>query len=226
MSEPVLEMAGVERGFRSGDSRVRVLAGADLVVAPGERVAVMGASGSGKSTLLHLAAGMDRPDAGHVRVLGTDLGALKEPQRTRFRARHVGLVFQDFNLLDSLTAAENIELVLWLNGERRRAERVRELAAALGIQGLLARHPAGLSGGEQQRVAIARALVHRPALILADEPTGSLDEDSAGDVLALLARAVEERQCALVLATHSRAAAAMCQRRLALRGGRLQSAED
>ena len=221
MAEIVLEMRGVGRQYLSGSSRISVLKGLDLRVAPGERVAIMGASGSGKSTLLHLAGGMDLPDEGRIRVLGRDIHALPEPERTRFRARNIGLVFQDYNLLDSLTAAENIELVLWLNGLERDRKRLAELAGELGIEGLLDRRPGQLSGGEQQRVAVARALVHRPGLVLADEPTGSLDEDSTEGVLDLLAGATARRNCALVLVTHNRAAAATCDRVLRLSGGRL-----
>ncbi|NEZ03030.1 ABC transporter ATP-binding protein [Wenzhouxiangella sp. XN201] len=219
---PALSMHGIDRTFRSGKRLVPVLRGLDLKIGSGERVAVMGASGSGKSTLLHLAAGMDRPDAGQVELLGRDLGTLAEPQMTRFRARTVGLVFQDFNLIDSLSAGENIDLPLWLNGRPRKNEALDELTAALGIDELLDRLPEQLSGGEKQRVAIARALVHEPGLMLADEPTGSLDESTAADVLSLFEQITAQRGCALVLVTHNPAAAAICDRRLELRGGRLQ----
>lgn len=224
MADCALRLGAVRRSYRSGPARVQVLAGADLEVARGERVAIMGASGSGKSTLLHIAGGMDLPDDGWVEVLGQRVNELPEPRRTRFRARHVGLVFQDYNLLDGLSAAENIELVLWLNGLRSipgRLQRVRELAGELGISKLLDRRPDQMSGGEQQRVAIARALIHEPDLVLADEPTGSLDEASASSVLDLLAAAAAGRGCALVLVTHNAAAAARCDRILKLTGGRL-----
>lgn len=220
---PALSMRGIDRTFRSGKRLIPVLRGLDLEIGRGERVAVMGASGSGKSTLLHLAAGMDRPDAGQVELLGRDLGALAEPEVTHFRARAVGLVFQDFNLVDSLSAGENIDLPLWLNGRPRQNQAFDELAAALGIDELLDRLPEQLSGGEKQRVAIARALVHEPGLVLADEPTGSLDESTAADVLSLFEQITAERGCALVLVTHNPAAAAICDRCLELRGGRLQA---
>lgn len=221
MVDAVLEFEGIAKSYRSGDDVVAVLDHVDFQVGSGERVAVMGASGSGKTTLLHLAGGMDRPDTGAVRVLGVAVDGLAEPARTRYRARHIGLIFQDFNLLDSLNAFENIELPLWLNGLARRRERVCEIAGELGIENLLGRLPGQLSGGEQQRVAIARALVHRPNLILADEPTGSLDSGTATGVLELLAEAADRHACALVLATHSERAAAVCQRRLVLANGRL-----
>lgn len=216
-----LTLRGASRSFRAGERVVTVLEALDLEVGHGERVAVMGASGSGKSTLLNLAAGMDRPDAGRIRVLGQALDAIAEPDLTRFRARNIGLVFQDFNLIDSLNVRENIALPLWLNRLDGKRAQVPELAETLGIADLLDRMPEQLSGGEKQRVAIARALVHGPRLLLADEPTGSLDEASAGRVLALFDRVTAARGCALVLATHNPEAAAVCDRRLQLRGGRL-----
>lgn len=220
----VLKLVDVWREYHDGNEQVRVLSGASLEVGRGESVAITGASGSGKSTLLHLAAGMDRPDRGRVEVLGQRIDALPEPARTRFRARHVGLVFQDYNLIESLTARENIELVAWLTGQRAAGPRIDALAAELGLEHLLNRRPDQLSGGQQQRVAIARALVHEPALVLADEPTGSLDPEHAGQVMQVLADAVARRATALVLVTHSRRAAAGCDRILALRHAQLEPA--
>src|SRR5699024_9623839 len=184
-----------------------------------------------KSTLLNLAAGMDRPDAGVVEVLGERLADLAEPGLTRFRARNIGLVFQDFNLIDSLNVRENLTLPLWLNGLEAPAggggsnvnDRAGELTAILGISELLERMPDQLSGGEKQRVAIARALIHGPELLLADEPTGSLDEATAERVLALFDRITAAQGCALILVTHNPAAAAICDRGLSLRGGRLHA---
>ena len=218
---PALVLSGVTRRFGAGDRVVPVLDRLDLEVRRGERVAVMGASGSGKSTLLNLAAGMDRPDEGSVAVLGESLAAIPEPGLTRFRARNIGLVFQDFNLIDSLDVRENIALPLWLNGLDRDSGAAEALAETLGVASLLERMPGQLSGGEKQRVAIARALVHGPELLLADEPTGSLDEAAAGRVLALFDRVTAERGCALVLVTHNPEAAAVCNRRYQLRAGRL-----
>lgn len=220
-TSPALSLRGVTRRFSAGKRKVNVLDGLDLQLARGERIAVMGASGSGKSTLLNLAAGMDQPEHGRVQVLGQDLDELPEPALTRFRARNIGLVFQDFNLIDSLSVRENIELPLWLNGLDDQAP-IRSLAETLDITPLLARMPGQLSGGEKQRVAIARALVHDPELLLADEPTGSLDETSAERVLALFDRITRERGCALILVTHNPEAAAVCDRQYRLRGGRLR----
>lgn len=218
---PVLRLRGVSRHYHDGSAEVQVLDQVDLDVAAGEKLAVTGASGSGKSTLLHLAGGMDLPDAGEVEVLGEAIHRLPEPERTRFRARHIGLVFQDYNLIEALTAFENIELAAWLTGRRCGRAEVAELAEELGIGDLLERRPDQLSGGQQQRVAICRALIHRPALVLADEPTGSLDQSSAAQVMQVLADSVAARGCALVLVTHNDEIAAACDRQLQVRRGRL-----
>lgn len=223
-SFPVLAIRGLARGFNDGERDVQILDGVELDVRAGESVAIMGASGCGKSTLLHLAAGMDQPDQGEVRVAGEPLQDLPEPQRTRQRARLIGLVFQDFNLVESLSAAENIELAEWLSQRpsgRENEDRRRQLVEELGLADLLDRLPNQLSGGEQQRVAIARALVHAPALVLADEPTGSLDRVTGERVMDVLINAAKARGCALVVVTHSEEDAARCDRTLALRDGRL-----
>ncbi|MCH8479690.1 MAG: ABC transporter ATP-binding protein, partial [Wenzhouxiangella sp.] len=222
-SEPVVEMRAVSRHFQTGSEQVSVLDALDLSLARGERLAVMGASGSGKTTLLHLIAGMDRPSSGRIRLAGADLTELGEPALTRWRARHIGLVFQDFNLIDSLSVADNMTLPLWLNGLPEDRARVDTLAETLGIAKLLERLPASLSGGEKQRVAIARALIHNPDLILADEPTGSLDQASAERVLELFDGVLESRGATLLLVTHNRDAAELCDRRLVLNKGRLQA---
>ncbi|MDT8438325.1 MAG: ABC transporter ATP-binding protein [Wenzhouxiangellaceae bacterium] len=218
---PVLRLKGVQRRYHDGNDFVEVLSGADLSLARGETIAITGASGSGKSTLLHLAGGMDLPDAGTVEVMGQAINALPEPERTRFRARTIGLVFQDYNLIESLSAAENIELAGWLTGRSIGREPIAALAAELGIAELLDRRPDQLSGGQQQRVAIARALIHEPALVLADEPTGSLDQASAAQVMEVLAATVRKRGLSLVLVTHSEQAAATCDRHTHLERGQL-----
>ncbi|MDT8409706.1 MAG: ABC transporter ATP-binding protein [Wenzhouxiangellaceae bacterium] len=217
----VLKLSGVSRAYRGGSEQVRVLDGLDFAVQAGEKVAIMGESGSGKSTLLHLAAGMDLPDTGEVVLQGQAINRLAEPERTRFRARNIGLVFQDYNLIESLSAAENIELATWLTGRASDRAATERLAGELGIAELMARRPDQMSGGQQQRVAIARALIHEPALVLADEPTGSLDQATAGQVLDVLARSVSARGCSLVLATHSEQAASRCDRVLQLVRGQL-----
>ena len=220
-SEALLQLDAVCRRYTSGGKSVDILSDLDLRLCRGERLAIMGSSGAGKSTLLHLAAGMDSPDSGRVLLAGQDLAAMGEPELSLHRARHVGLVFQDFNLIDSLTAGENIELALWLNRLDDDRDRVTSLATQLGIDALLDRLPEHLSGGERQRVAIARALVHRPSLVLADEPTGSLDERTADDVLTLFDQACRDTGCALVMVTHDRRAANICERIAHLRHGRL-----
>ena len=213
------------RHFSVGAETISILDGLDLSLERAERVAIMGASGCGKTTLLHLIAGMDQPSQGSIHLAGTDLGQLAEPALTRMRARRIGLIFQDFNLIDSLTVAENITLPLWLNRLPQPTEFLNELTDTLAIQPLLDRMPTTLSGGEKQRVAIARALIHRPCLILADEPTGSLDEATATRVMDLFDQAIKRSEATLLMVTHNREAAGLCERRLMLRNGSLQPAE-
>jgi putative ABC transport system ATP-binding protein len=211
------------RSFREGERDHRVLEGLDAEIGSGERVAVMGRSGSGKSTLLNLVSGIDRADSGSVCVDGLEVSALGEPERTLFRRAHIGFVYQFFNLIPTLDVAENVRLVLELNGVRGHAARERSLAA-LGDVGLRARaHSAveALSGGEQQRVAIARALVHAPKLLLADEPTGNLDDATAREVLPALLGLTRERGTTLLMVTHDEALAGAADRVLELREGRL-----
>ena len=211
------------RSFREGERVHRVLEGLDADIGTGERVAVMGRSGSGKSTLLNLLSGIDRPDSGAVYIDGMELSALGEPARTLFRRAHIGFVYQFFNLIPTLDVAENVRLVLELNGVRGRAARERSLAALarVGLQGRAHRAIDALSGGEQQRVAIARALVHAPKLLLADEPTGNLDAATAQEVLPALLDLTRERATTLVMATHDEALAGAADRVLELREGRL-----
>ena len=211
------------RSFREGERVHRVLEGLDTDIGTGERVAVMGRSGSGKSTLLNLLSGIDRPDSGTVYVDGMELSALGEPARTLFRRAHIGFVYQFFNLIPTLDVAENVRLVLELNGVRGRAARERSLAALarVGLQGRAHSAIDALSGGEQQRVAIARALVHAPKLLLADEPTGNLDAATAQEVLPALLDLTRERGTTLVMATHDEALAGAADRVLELREGRV-----
>jgi len=219
----VLSIRQLCRNFREGDRIHRVLDRLDAQIASGERVAVMGRSGSGKSTLLNLISGIDRADSGAVYVDGLEVTALGEPARTLFRRAHIGFVYQFFNLIPTLDVAENVRLVLELNGLRGRAARERSLAALADV-GLRARaHSAieALSGGEQQRVAIARALVHAPQLLLADEPTGNLDDVTAQEVLPSLLALTRARGTTLVMVTHDEALAAAADRVLELREGRL-----
>ena len=201
-----------------------VLEGLELDVAAAEYVAIVGESGSGKSTLLNLIAGLDRPDAGSMKVDGADLAAMNDDQRTLTRRSKLGFVFQSFHILPHLTVAQNIELPLVLLGAARemRRARVLELLTAVNLGDRGASMPRELSGGELQRVAIARALVHRPALILADEPTGNLDPETAQTVLSLLAHEIRSRGAGGVLVTHSEAAAHSADRIMVLDHGRLR----
>jgi len=200
-----------------------VLDGLSLSVTAGEYVAVVGESGSGKSTLLNLIAGLDQPDAGTVVVDGANLSAMNDEQRTLARRAKLGFVFQSFHILPHLTVAQNVELPLVLLGVAReaRAERVAELLTAVGLGDRGASMPRELSGGELQRIALARALVHRPLLVLADEPTGNLDPDTAQTVLSLLAREIRSRGAGGVLVTHSESAAQSADRIVVLDHGRL-----
>ena len=194
---------------RYGESPV--FAGVDLAIAAGEFVAVLGESGVGKSTLLNCIAGLDRIDAGSVRLDGTDIHGLAEPAQAVFRRDHLGFVFQAFHVLPPLSVGANVGLPLLLQGKADDA-RVASVLAAVGLAGFETRLPQTLSGGQLQRVAIARALVHRPQLILADEPTGNLDPATADRVMTLLAEQVWAQRAACLLATHSRAAAARADR--------------
>ena len=200
-----------------------VLDGLSLSVTAGEYVAVVGESGSGKSTLLNLIAGLDQPDAGSVAIDGANLGVMNDEQRTLTRRAKLGFVFQSFHILPHLTVAQNVELPLVLLGVARdaRAERVAELLTAVGLGDRGASMPRELSGGELQRIALARALVHRPLLILADEPTGNLDPDTAQTVLRLLAREIRSRCAGGLLVTHSESAAQSADRIVVLDHGRL-----
>jgi len=202
----------------AGSDTVPVFAQVDLDVAPGEFVAIVGESGVGKSTLLNCLAGLDAPSAGSVQVLGTDLSALAEGPQAHFRRRHLGFVFQAFHVLPHLSVAQNVALPLMLLGVPRaqQLQRVAEELAAVGLGDLGERLPQQLSGGQLQRVALARALVHRPALILADEPTGNLDPDTAERVMQLLAAQTRQHGASCVMVTHSRAAAAHADRVLRL----------
>ncbi|MCF1710874.1 ABC transporter ATP-binding protein [Tabrizicola sp. J26] len=217
----LLQFEGVTKTYATGDGVLRVLDSADLSLAAGETLALTGESGSGKSTLLHLAAGLDLADAGTVRLDGTDLAAAGDGGRAALRRGTVGLVFQQFNLIPSLTVAENLSFQARLAG-RNDPTWTGELARDLGLASLLGRYPEQLSGGQQQRVAIGRTLAVRPRLVLADEPTGNLDEATGDSVIEVMLRLVAGTGAALLMVTHSARLAARLGRRLHLSGGRLR----
>jgi putative ABC transport system ATP-binding protein len=211
---PIISLRHVSKIYRRGEIELPVLSGIDLDIAPGSFEALMGPSGSGKSTLLNLISGLDRPSGGVVTVAGTDLASLTEPELADWRAANVGFVFQLYNLLPVLTAAENVELPLLLAPLRpdERREHVRAALEAVGIAHRADHRPAQLSGGEQQRVAIARAIVTDPAVIVADEPTGDLDRAAAAQVLDLMHGLHADLLKTIVMVTHDPAAAARADR--------------
>jgi putative ABC transport system ATP-binding protein len=218
-----VEVRSVRKEFEEGERRREVLSDLSLTVAPGEVVALVGRSGSGKSTLLNVIAGIDRPSAGTIAVDGQVVSALAERERTLFRRRHVGFVFQFFNLLPTLTVEENVLLPLELVGQGGAAARaeVGRLLAAVGLADRAGAFPDRLSGGEQQRVAVARALAHQPGLVLADEPTGALDGQTGQTVLELLLSLARDGRRSVILVTHSREVARAADRVLVLDSGRL-----
>ena len=222
---PLVVLRGVAKSYREGRSEHAVLRGVDLELARGEFVALHGRSGSGKSTLLNLIGGIDSPSAGTVQVLGRDLARISERERTHLRRGGIGFVFQFFNLIPTLTLEENVLLPIELAGRASSERRARALDL-LGEVGLADRRrsfPDSLSGGEQQRAALARALAQEPELVLADEPTGNLDDESAAEVLGLLRRLLRPAGKTLLLATHAVEAARLCDRVLELREGRLEA---
>jgi putative ABC transport system ATP-binding protein len=226
MDVPTLIRArGLTKAYAEAGRRHEVLRGADLDIGAGEFVVVLGRSGSGKSTLLNLLGAMDVPTDGELSIDGQPVGRLDELARTLFRRRRVGFVFQAYNLIPTLTVAENLRLPLALNGREEDArERVESQLDALGLAGKAGRFPDQLSGGEQQRVAVARALIHEPALVIADEPTGNLDLETGRQVLDLLDRMTRVAGKTLVMATHSREVVGMADRVLMIEDGRLTEA--
>jgi putative ABC transport system ATP-binding protein len=218
-----LRFYDLSKSYTEGEVRRVVLQNAHAEFQPGEITAILGRSGSGKSTLLNLISGIDAPDSGQIWVDGEDLTALSERDRTLFRRARIGFVFQFFNLIPTLTVGENVSLPLELNRVPRpqALQKVEEVLEAVGLLDRWKTFPEKLSGGEQQRVALARALVHDPFLILADEPTGNLDEETGAQVMSLLARLVREQNRTLLIVTHSREAASHADRILRLSHGQL-----
>jgi putative ABC transport system ATP-binding protein len=223
MPDKAIALRNVDLSLGRGAARVHVLKGISLDIERGEAVGLVGPSGSGKSTLLMTMAGLERPDSGEVKVDGTDLSGLDEDALARFRGRRIGIVFQSFHLVPTMTALENVALPLELAGSPDAFLRAREELAAVGLAERLSHYPAQLSGGEQQRVAIARAVAPNPAILVADEPTGNLDDATGTTIIELLFALRRERGATLILVTHDLALAERCGRTIRLRSGRVEA---
>ncbi len=223
MTDKAIAIENVDLSLGKGAARVHILKGISLEIGHGEAVGLVGPSGSGKSTLLMTLAGLERPDSGRVAVEGVDLAGLDEDALARFRGRRIGIVFQSFHLIPTMTALENVALPLELADAIDAFERAEKELAAVGLGDRLHHYPSQLSGGEQQRVAIARAIVPDPAIIVADEPTGNLDEKTGGSIVDLLFALKRDRGATLVLVTHDTALARSCDRMIRLRSGRIEA---
>jgi putative ABC transport system ATP-binding protein len=215
----VVDAVDVTRRYGKGEAAVDALRGVSLAVAPGQLVAVMGASGSGKSTLMHILAALDQPTSGTVRIAGEDVGSLQDRDVTLLRRKHIGFVFQFFNLLPMLTAEENVLLPLSIAGLKPERAWFDDLMRRVGLDDRRGHRPSQLSGGQQQRVAIARALVSRPTVLFADEPTGNLDSKTSGEILDLLRSSAEDFGQTMVMVTHDAGAATIADRILFLADG-------
>lgn len=226
-SPAIIEVENVVKTYRSGDVVVNALRGVSLAVPQGEMLAIMGPSGCGKTTLLNCISGLDNVTAGSVRIAGSDLSTLSETARTTFRARNMGFIFQFYNLLPVLSAAENVELPLIVSGVSAGSARRRALDAldAVGLADWSNHRPAQLSGGQRQRVTIARALVNNPAIVWADEPTGDLDSTTADEIMALMERLNRENRQTFVIVTHDPAIGARCDRIIRMRDGQIENEE-
>ena len=227
MSEPALALEKVVRTFTQGDDQLQVLRGASLAVMPGEMVALVGPSGAGKSTLLYVAGLLEAPQSGEIMIGGAPCGGLDDAERTRLRRSRLGFVYQSHHLLPEFSARENIVLPQMIAGVSRRQAGVRadELLASVGLSARAHHRPGKMSGGEQQRVAMVRALANNPAILLADEPTGNLDPETADGVFEQLLSLVREKKLAALVATHNMALAARMDRTLSLRNGQISATE-
>lgn len=219
MSAPAIALRNVDLSLGRGAARVHILKGISLDIPKGEAVGLVGPSGSGKSTLLMTMAGLERPDTGSVVVDGQELGALDEDRLAQFRGARIGIVFQSFHLIPTMTALENVAIPLELAGKADAFERAAAELRLVGLGHRLGHYPAQLSGGEQQRVALARAIAPDPAILVADEPTGNLDEATGGSIVDLIFALKNERGATLVLVTHDSSLAARCDRQIRLRSG-------
>ena len=222
----ILQTENLKKYYGSGDTQVRALDGVDLAVENGEFVAIVGTSGSGKSTLLHMLGGLDRPTSGRVTVDGKDIFSLKDEALTIFRRRKIGFVFQSYNLVPVLSVYENIVLPVELDGRRPDQDYLQEVITALGLEKKQNSRPNQLSGGQQQRVAIARALAAKPAILLADEPTGNLDSRTSQDVLGLMKVAGQKFSQTMVMITHNEEIAQMADRIVRIEDGRIVSGKE
>ena len=228
MNLPIISATDIHKVYFIGDSKVEALRGVDFSVQPGEMVAVMGPSGCGKTTLLNCLSGLDTFDHGSVVIEGRSLEKLGDRRLTRYRAEHMGFIFQSYNLLPVINAAENVELALLVNGVHGRAARLRavDVLEAVGLSDWKHHRPAQLSGGQRQRVAIARALANQPAIVWADEPTGNLDDDTSLDVLNLMRRLNAEHAQTFVIVTHDPKVGDFCDRVVYMANGRMVSDRD
>lgn len=221
--KPILETKDLVKYYGEGASQVRAIDHTDIVVEHGEFVAVVGRSGSGKSTLLHMRGGLDRPDSGKVWIEGRDIFSLKDEQLAVFRRRKIGFIFQDYNLMPALNVWENIVLPIGLDGKKVNREFVMDIVKSIGMEEKLHAMPNQLSGGQKQRVAIARALASRPAMILADEPTGNLDSKTEMEVISILKNCVHKYGQTLVMITHDETIAQMADRVIMIADGKVVS---
>jgi putative ABC transport system ATP-binding protein len=219
---PAVAMRAVDLSLGRGAARVHILRDVDLTIGKGEAVGIIGSSGSGKSTLLMIMAGLERPDKGEVEIDGVKLGALNEDALARFRGQRIGIVFQSFHLIPTMTALENVAAPLELAGISDAAKRARTELEQVGLAGRLTHYPAQLSGGEQQRVALARALAPRPSLLIADEPTGNLDETTGRAIIDMMFDLPARRGATLALVTHDASLASRCDRVIRMRSGRIE----
>lgn len=222
---PIIRLDNVHLTLGNGAARVHILKGIGVEIEHGAAIGLVGPSGSGKSTLLMVMSGLERADSGSVQVIGEELTQMGEDDLARFRGRHIGIVFQSFHLISNMTALENVAVPLELAGVANAHERARAELWAVGLGGRLSHYPGELSGGEQQRVAIARALVAKPDMLIADEPTGNLDEDTGEDIADLLFSLQKERAMTLLLVTHDLKLASRCDRAIEIRNGEIAKRE-
>jgi putative ABC transport system ATP-binding protein len=222
MDDSAVVLENIDLSLGRGAARIHILKQISLTIAPGETVALLGPSGSGKSTLLMAMAGLERPDSGSIKIDKVALETLNEDRLARFRGEKIGIVFQSFHLIPTMTALENVAVPLELLGAADALDRATAELSAVGLKERLTHYPAELSGGEQQRVALARALAPNPSLLIADEPTGNLDEETGRSVIELMFALRRARGATLVLVTHDAALAARCDRTIRLRSGRLE----